>query len=129
MKRKNYDDVLDAINDLVESKKAVKQKVADESRDLLLKYTKDYFSEVEDLIRGKVATYELLLRSFTSYKVKIRSIDPGANIITKWNIEELGDEKIESINSVKIIWSSSYSAKNNIDREMTIDHFDCILRG
>jgi hypothetical protein len=129
MKRKNYDDVLDAINSLVENKKAVKQKVTDESRDLLLKHTKDYFSEVEDLIRGKVATYELLIRSFTAYKVKIRAIDPGANIITRWNIEESGDEKIESINSVKIIWSSSYAAKNNIDREITIDHFDCILRG
>lgn len=138
MKRKNYDDVLDAISELVDKKKSTKQKVAADNKDLLIKHTKDYFAEIEDLVANKVATYELLLRSFTSYKIKIRALDPGANVITYWNTnrpkEEIeaqlhnGAELLESIDRVKIIWSNAYSTAHNIDKEITIDQFDCLLR-
>lgn len=138
MKRKNYDDVLDAISELVDKKKSTKEKVAADNKDLLIKHTKDYFSEIEDLVVNKVATYELLLQSFTSYKIKIRSLDPGANVITYWNTghskEGVGvqihknAEMLESIDRVKIIWSNAYCLANNVDKEITIDQFDCLLR-
>jgi hypothetical protein len=135
MKRKNYDDVLDAISELVDKKKTVKEKVTNDSKDLLAKYTREYFAEVESLIAGSVATYELLLRSFTTYKIRIRSIDPGANVVTYWNEQEIMGEdgkqisnRLESIDRVRIIWSNAYCLSNGIDKEITIDQFDCLLR-
>ena len=115
-----------AIEELAAKKKRTKNRVKTDQKDLVNKYIKDYFAEVENLITLNLSSNELIAASFDSLRMKIQSIDNGANITSWWSTSD--DGKIEAVSYVKIVWSSSFSAANGIERELMVDQFDSLLK-
>lgn len=117
---------MSAIDTMILRRRAVKTKVAVENKDLVLKYVKEYFSDVQDLGSCNALTYELIAASFFSLKIKLRSLDSGCHVTSNWLLDE-GGHPID-VKNIKIQWSNEFSKKNNIDKELNLDQLDVFLK-
>lgn len=118
--------LLDKISKKVAKKEALKQEIADRSKNVetfilrMLEELDDSFASTVDtsLLDGIAPLYELSIQS------RLNTIDPGATVKVEWRDTDVGPRS----SGILVTWSEEYQRENNCEAQLYIDVFSAMFR-